>query len=83
MMDSLFSPFSPLENDTSCIIFYVGMIITFVVVLLAFVIGLISLFSSKMKNPGMFAIQWVQALILFTISYFTQRTLYTMCVKTL
>lgn len=83
MMDFMFSPFAPLENDTSCIIFYFGMILAFVIVVLAFVVGLLALFSTKMKNPGMFAFQWVQSLILFTISYFIQRTLYTMCVKTL
>ena len=80
MLDTFFSP---LENNTSCIIFYVGMIFMFFVLVLTFILGLSALLTFKIKKPFPFIMQWLYFMLLTAFSYLVQRTLYSMCVKTL
>ena len=84
-MDLVHSLFSPLENDTTCIVFYIGMVVSFIFGIIVFLGGLgVMLLSSKYKNiRGVIAFQWFSTLVSLTFGYFVQRTLYSMCSKTL
>jgi hypothetical protein len=79
MLDTFFSP---LENNTSCIIFYVGMIFMFFVLVATFILGLSAILTLKIKIPFFFIIQWFYLMLYALITYLMQRTLYSMCAKT-
>jgi hypothetical protein len=84
-MDLVNTLFSPLNNDTTCIVFYVGMVVAFILGLFVFVGGLgVMILSSKFKKlRSVIAFQWFSSLISLLFAYFVQRTLYSMCAKTL
>ena len=70
---------SPISND-HCMIFYYFGFISFFLSIITICIAIILFFNNKNKGPGLLLLSQS---IMYIISYYIYRILYSMCMKTL